>query len=116
MRRPRRCRSPRSRSRSAVMKTQNVAILGAPGSIGASALDVVARHPDRFRAFALTANRKVEALAGLCARHRPAWAGIADARLGPELERRLRAAGSDTKVLAGEAGLAEIASRAEVDA
>jgi 1-deoxy-D-xylulose-5-phosphate reductoisomerase len=98
------------------MKTQNVAILGATGSIGASALDVIARHPDRFRAFALTANRKVEALAELCARHRPAWAGIADARLAAELERRLRAAGADTKVLAGEAGLAEIASRAEVDA
>jgi 1-deoxy-D-xylulose-5-phosphate reductoisomerase len=97
------------------MKPQNVAILGATGSIGASALDVIARHPDRFRAYALTANRRVDALAELCARHRPSWAGIADARLGPELERRLREAGVATRVAAGEQGLIEIAARAEVD-
>jgi 1-deoxy-D-xylulose-5-phosphate reductoisomerase len=98
------------------VKTQNVAILGATGSIGASTLDVIARHPDRFRAFALTANRRVEALAELCAKLRPAWAGIADARLAPELERRLREAGVPTKVAAGEQGLVELASGAEVDA
>jgi 1-deoxy-D-xylulose-5-phosphate reductoisomerase len=98
------------------MKTQNIAILGATGSIGASTLDVIARHPDRFRAYALTANRRVDALAALCARHRPVWAGIADARLAPELERRLREAGAPTRVAAGEQGLAELAAHAEVDA
>jgi 1-deoxy-D-xylulose-5-phosphate reductoisomerase len=97
------------------MKIGNVAILGATGSIGASALDVIARHPGRFRAWALTAHRRVDALVDLCARHRPEWAGIADARLAPELERRLRDAGVETKVAAGEQGLAELASRAEVD-
>jgi 1-deoxy-D-xylulose-5-phosphate reductoisomerase len=97
------------------MKMQNIAILGATGSIGASTLDVIARHPDRFRAWALTANRKVDALAALCAAVRPAWAGIADARLAPELERRLREAGVPTRVAAGERGLAELAARAEVD-
>jgi 1-deoxy-D-xylulose-5-phosphate reductoisomerase len=49
----------------------NLAILGATGSIGASTLDVVARHPGRYRVFALTANRSAEQLAGLCRRHRP---------------------------------------------
>ena len=97
------------------MKTQNIAILGATGSIGASALDVIARHPERFRAWALTANRRVDALAALCAKYRPAWAGIADARLAPELERRLREAGVPTQVAAGAGGLAELAARAEVD-
>jgi len=97
------------------MKPQNVAILGATGSIGASALDVITRHPGRFRAYALTANRRVDVLAELCARHRPAWAGIADPRLAPELERRLREAGVAARVAAGEQGLAEIAARAEVD-
>jgi len=98
------------------MKIQNIAILGATGSIGASALDVIARHPDRFRAYALTANRRIDELVRLCAKHRPAWAGIADARLAPELERRLRAAGVDTKIAAGEQGIAEIAARSDVDA
>jgi 1-deoxy-D-xylulose-5-phosphate reductoisomerase len=97
------------------MKMLNIAILGATGSIGASTLDVIARHPDRFRAYALTANRRVDALAALCARFRPAWAGIADARLAPDLERRLREAGVPTRVAAGERGLAELAARAEVD-
>jgi len=97
------------------MKAQNIAILGATGSIGASALDVIARHPERFRAWALTANRRVDALAALCAKYRPAWAGIADARLAPELERRLREAGVPTQVAAGAGGLAELAERAEVD-
>jgi 1-deoxy-D-xylulose-5-phosphate reductoisomerase len=97
------------------MNTQNIAILGATGSIGASTLDVIARHPGRFRAYALTAHRRIDALADLCARHRPDWAGIADARLAPELERRLREAGVSTKVAAGEQGLAELAARAEID-
>jgi 1-deoxy-D-xylulose-5-phosphate reductoisomerase len=97
------------------MKTQNVAILGATGSIGASALDVIARHPDRFRAYALTANRRVDELVRLCAKHRPAWAGIADARLAPDLERRLREAGVATRVAAGDQGLAELAARPETD-
>jgi len=39
-----------------------VAILGATGSIGASALNVVRRHPDRFRVVALTAHRSAAAL------------------------------------------------------
>jgi 1-deoxy-D-xylulose-5-phosphate reductoisomerase len=51
------------------MKT--IAVLGATGSIGASALDVIARHPDRFRVGVLAAHRNVEALAGLCAKFAP---------------------------------------------
>ena len=50
---------------------KRVAVLGATGSIGASTLDVIARHADRFRVTALTANRDVAALARLCARFRP---------------------------------------------
>jgi 1-deoxy-D-xylulose-5-phosphate reductoisomerase len=58
---------------------KGVAILGATGSIGASALAVLAQHPERFRAVALTANRSAAALARLAALHRPALAVIADA-------------------------------------
>jgi 1-deoxy-D-xylulose-5-phosphate reductoisomerase len=94
---------------------QNIAILGATGSIGASTLDVIARHPSRFRVAVLTANRKVDELAELCRRHRPAYACVADTSRAARLRERLGAAGASCKVLAGEEGLAEAASLPEVD-
>jgi len=96
-------------------KIQHIAILGATGSIGASTLDVIARHPSRFRVAALTANRQVDELAELCKRHRPDYACIADASQAPRLRERLAGAGVGCKVLAGEAGLVEVASLPDVD-
>lgn len=61
------------------MSRRGVAILGATGSIGASALAVLQQHPERFQAVALTAHRSADALAGLVARHRPRLAVLADA-------------------------------------
>jgi len=72
---------------------QNIAILGATGSIGASTLDVIVRHPSRFRVVALTAHRQVDELADLCKRHRPDYACVADASLAPRLHERLAGAG-----------------------
>ena len=57
---------------------RTVAIFGATGSIGGSTLDVIARHPERFRVGVLAARRNSEKLAGLCARFRPDQAIIAD--------------------------------------
>jgi 1-deoxy-D-xylulose-5-phosphate reductoisomerase len=94
---------------------QNIAILGATGSIGASTLDVIARHPSRFRVAALTAHRQVDELAELCKRHRPDYACLADSAYAPRLRERLAAAGVGCRVLAGEAGLVEVASLPEVD-
>src|SRR5260370_13484108 len=68
---------------------RNIAILGATGSIGASTLDVIARHPSRFRVAALTANRQVDELAELCKLHRPDYACAADASLAPRLRERV---------------------------
>jgi len=96
-------------------RTRNIAILGATGSIGRSTLDVAARHPNRYRIVALTACRKVEELADLCSRHGAAYACIADVSLAPALERQLKALGAPTKVLAGAAGLLEVATLPEVD-
>ncbi|MBI4294138.1 MAG: 1-deoxy-D-xylulose-5-phosphate reductoisomerase [Betaproteobacteria bacterium] len=96
-------------------RTRNIAILGATGSIGRSTLDVVARHPDRYRIVALTAWRKIDQLADLCSRHGATYACIAEESLGPALERQLRALGAPTRVLAGEAGLIEAAMLPEVD-
>ena len=50
---------------------RRVAILGATGSIGSSALDVIARHPGQMRASVLAAGNNVDALIALCRSHRP---------------------------------------------
>ncbi|MBO9662931.1 1-deoxy-D-xylulose-5-phosphate reductoisomerase [Dokdonella sp.] len=94
---------------------KRVAILGATGSIGASTLDVVARHPDRFRATALAAHRNVDALAELCARFRPELAVIADPACEDALHERLAANGAGCRVLAGAQALIEAAAGAHCD-
>ena len=94
---------------------KGVAILGSTGSVGESTLDVVARHPDRFRVIALGAHRNVSKLADQCQRFNVPWAAIADATLVPQLERELRARGAMARVLAGEPGLSEIATHPDVD-
>jgi len=57
---------------------QQVAVLGATGSIGTSALDVISRHPGRMRASVLSAGSQVDALLALCRTHRPDHAVIAE--------------------------------------
>ena len=84
---------------------QRVAVLGATGSIGTSALDVIARHPDAMRASVLAAGRQVDALLALCRTHRPEHAVIADPAAYPTLRNGLRAAGLDTQAHAGAAAL-----------
>jgi 1-deoxy-D-xylulose-5-phosphate reductoisomerase len=92
-----------------------VAVFGATGSIGTSALDVVARHPDRLRADALVAGRNVEALVGLCRTHRPAHAAVADEAAYVALRDGLRAAGLDTEAHAGMAAIDALAADAGTD-
>ncbi len=89
---------------------RNVAVLGATGSIGGNTLDVIARHPERFRATVLSAHRQVEALVVLCVRHRPLLAVIADPALEAELARRLAAAGVRCEVASGHAALTTAAA------
>jgi 1-deoxy-D-xylulose-5-phosphate reductoisomerase len=89
---------------------RKVAVLGATGSIGASALDVIARHPGRLQASVLAAGSKVDALLALCRIHRPAHAAIADEALYPALRDGLRDAGLDTQPHAGDAALQALAA------
>ncbi|WP_353087268.1 1-deoxy-D-xylulose-5-phosphate reductoisomerase [Stenotrophomonas sp.] len=89
---------------------RQVAVFGATGSIGASALDVIARHPDRYRVTVLAAGRQVDALVALCAVHRPAHAVIADASLYAALRDGLRDAGLATQAHAGAAALDALAA------
>ena len=94
---------------------RNIAVLGATGSIGSSTLDVIARHPQRFRASVLTAHSNVAALAELCVKHHPALAVIADPTLEPELARRLTAANLCCEVASGSDAIVAAASGAICD-
>lgn len=87
-----------------------VAVLGATGSIGASVLDVIARHPGRFAVEALVAGSQVEALLKLCAQFRPRVAAVADESKLPRLREGLAAIDCGTKACAGAAAIDEIAA------
>ncbi len=89
---------------------KRIALFGATGSIGGSALDVVARHPERYRVDALTAHSRVDDLLALCERHRPRVAAVADTTHYSALRDGLAAAGLDTLAMAGADALAEIAA------
>jgi 1-deoxy-D-xylulose-5-phosphate reductoisomerase len=91
-----------------------VAILGSTGTVGENTLDVIARHPDRFRVVALGAHRNVEKLAEQCRRFAVPYAALADATAATQLAEALRARGAATRVLAGPDALDEIASLPEV--
>jgi 1-deoxy-D-xylulose-5-phosphate reductoisomerase len=93
-----------------------VCILGSTGSVGANTLDVIARHPDRFEVFALTAMSRVDALAEQCLRWRPRYAAMPDAGRARELRARLGAHGVPTEVFDGPQALADLAAHPEVDA
>lgn len=97
-------------------KQQNVAIFGATGTIGTHTLDVIARHPDRFRAYALTAQSNVEVMFKQCMAFAPVYAVMLSEHAAEILQGKLQQAGSETKVLCGMAALEEIAAHSEVDA
>ncbi len=94
---------------------KGVAVLGSTGSIGRSTLDVIERHPDRYRVVALAANRDVEGMLAQCRRHRPDLAAMADTQSAESLREAVAAEGLPTKVVAGEEGLARAATHPEVD-
>ena len=94
---------------------RRVTVLGATGSIGASTLDVIARHPDRFEVFALSAASRVDLLAQQCQRFAPRYAVLAGEPAARDLTGRLRAAGVPTEVLWGQRALDEVAAHDEAD-
>ena len=93
--------------------TQRVCILGATGSVGTSTLDVMALHPERYEAFALTAFHRIDALAALCRRWRPRYAVVGTAEQARTLQVLLD--GLSTEVLHGPQALCEVAAHPEVD-
>ena len=94
---------------------ETVTILGATGSIGRQTLDVLARNPERYRVLGLTAGHRWRELAEHCLTWRPPFAALADEQAAQALRNHLREAGSHTQVLAGHAGVAEVAALQEAD-
>lgn len=94
---------------------RSIAVLGATGSIGASALDVIGRHGGRMRASVLAAGGNVEALLALCREHRPDHAAIADPDGFAALRDGLRDAGLDTEPHAGAQAITDLAAGSACD-
>ena len=97
------------------VSVQSVTVLGATGSIGKSTLDVIARHPERYRVYALTAHTSKEALLDQCKAHSPRFAVLDDDADAQWLQQGLLQAGSNTVALAGQDALCEVAQAPEVD-
>ena len=94
---------------------QRVTVLGATGSIGENTLDVIARHAGRYRVFALSCGSRWRELLAQCRVHAPDYAVVADHAAATELRAAVRAEGLRVEVLAGEAGLVEIAAHPDTD-
>ncbi len=97
------------------MKREKVTILGATGSIGVNTLDVIRRHPDRYRIFALCAHTQIDKLFEQVREFAPEFAVVRDAALADELGSRCRNAGLSTAVRHGMEALVEMAAHPDVD-
>ena len=96
--------------------TMQVTVLGSTGSIGTNTLDVIARHPDSYAVFALSAFSRVDILLAQCLQFAPRYAVMPSAEHAKDLKFRLQQAGSKTEVLDTADALEMVASHPEVDA
>ena len=96
------------------MKKQQICILGSTGSIGTQALDVIEQHPDRYEAYCLTANNRVDELAAQARKFNPAAVVIANEAHYDRLK-QLLADMSDIKVYAGADALCQIVEAGPID-
>jgi 1-deoxy-D-xylulose-5-phosphate reductoisomerase len=90
---------------------KNICILGATGSIGVSTLDVVARHPELFKAIALTANKNIDLLYEQCLIHHPEYVVVVDENNARTFGERIKnSIISDIQVLSGAESLEFVAT------
>ncbi len=92
------------------MNRRQVVVLGSTGSIGINTLDVLARHPGRFKVLALTANTQIDRLFEQCQQHRPAFAVVPDQSSSERLKGMLGRTGIATEILTGVEGLERVAT------
>lgn len=94
---------------------ENITVLGATGSIGVSTLDVIERHPEKYKVFALTAHRNLDLLKEQCLKFQPRYAVITDAEKASLLTEALSNHNLDTQVLSSTDDLELVASHQDVD-
>jgi 1-deoxy-D-xylulose-5-phosphate reductoisomerase len=94
---------------------RTLTVLGSTGTIGVNTLDVVARHPDRFRILALTANSQGKKLLEQCRQFHPRFAVLLDRNEAEVLQRSCAQEGLDTEVLCGVEALERVSALPEVD-
>jgi len=95
--------------------SQRLTLLGATGSVGASTLDVIGRHPDRYQVFAVTAHRAADALLELCRRHAPRYAVLSGLPEDQALRRRFADTGKGTELLFGATALEQVSADSDCD-
>lgn len=93
---------------------QNMVILGATGSIGASTLSVISANPDAYRVYALVANASVDKMLALCVTHRPQVAHMVDSQAALALQAKLPSE-LNIQVTSGEDELIALVTATEVD-
>jgi 1-deoxy-D-xylulose-5-phosphate reductoisomerase len=94
---------------------KNVVVLGATGSIGDSTLNIIARHPDKFNVFAITAHSNINKLIEICIRIEPKYVVVTNNKYYTDTKKHLNEVGLKTKVLSGKDELINICQLSEVD-
>jgi 1-deoxy-D-xylulose-5-phosphate reductoisomerase len=97
------------------IKVQQVTILGSTGTIGLQTLDVIARHANEYKVFALAANSNVDAILQQCLQFQPQFAVLLDEKAALDLRAKLKTHHSKTQVLSGMTGLEQVSSDPSVD-
>jgi 1-deoxy-D-xylulose-5-phosphate reductoisomerase len=97
------------------MTKQRVTVLGSTGSVGKNTLDVVARHPERFEVFALSANTDVDGMLAQCEQYQPQVVVMADPVAGQSLALKLKEKKLSTQVNTAQDAIEEIASSSQTD-
>ena len=95
---------------------QRITILGSTGSIGKSTLDVLARHPELFEVYALTASSQVDLMLAQCAQFKPKVVVMVQEAAARLLMERLQSEGLSIDVRWGSAALDDVAGAPQVDA
>lgn len=94
---------------------KGVAVLGATGTIGVKTLDVIRRHPQKYRIIALTANSQVDRLVEQCTEFEPEYAVMVNEEAASQLEQKLKQKGLVTTVLQGSDALDTVVQEDDVD-
>ena len=94
---------------------RTITVLGATGSIGQNTLDVISRHPDKYRVFAITGHANLEDLARLASQCSPRYIVLSDEQAYKAFSELLSKTNCHSEILVGAQALDDVCSAPEVD-